>query len=71
MTTPGTASPTNAMLIAMRWSLYVSISAPCDTAGRDPQSVGTLLDFRAQLAQFDGQGVNAVGLFVADVGDAA
>ena len=39
--------------------------------GRDPQSVGPLVDLGAELPQFGGQGRDAIGFLVADVCDVA
>ena len=44
---------------------------PVQSARRDSQPVGTLLDFRPKFPQFDRQGVNPVGLLMANMGDAA
>ena len=69
--TPGIRSPASAKLIAMRWSLYVSIVAGRSRPRLDRQAVVALVDVRAELAQLGRQRGDAVGFLVADVGDVA
>ena len=45
----------------------VELSGKC---GNNPQAIRLFVCFRAQFSQFGGQGVDAIGFLMTDVGDA-